>query len=565
MPSCASTTPIDLVDEGFLARRSTHILLLASLVLLAVIPRAAMSQLRPVLCTDAVFFLERAAAFERGNFAAGLSRLGLNPYPFVLAVLHGPWLDWETAGRVWSLALASLAVIPLFALTRRLFGATAATVACLLYAVHPELIEWSPEIIRDPTFWFLLLAGLYLSHVAAGSTQRQFVLYALAGTCIALAGLTRFEGWFLIVPLAWWTLAYRRAELPWRACAARLALALAMTPLCLVAINLTLLAAHDRWEWGRFDPLVLALRWSSGAADTNVATSLPARLASEEPTTSASNPQNRELSTVTVEDSAKRPGLKAMCWGMAHTLVRGAHPLYLLAIAAGLWRARRGAFMRDQAPLWLLAAINLGAVWVYFWGHHEINTRYMLLIVLVGLPYAGLGLLSIAEQVSRLVRHEPARRRATFATLATMLLAIGAIGCRDALASGYESRFLKADLGRWIRERVGPRRTLLCSENLERLVGYYARARHASISPDASLATALDRVETVDPDVIVLWLKLPNEQALLAHYARSDAAGFEVFHGADLPRSCSDAAVLVRVPPPTRAGVSLSDRARALY
>ena len=47
--------------------------------------------------------------------------------------------------------MSSLTVLPLFGWTRRQFDDRLATIACLLYAVHPKLIEWSPELVRDPS------------------------------------------------------------------------------------------------------------------------------------------------------------------------------------------------------------------------------------------------------------------------------------------------------------------------------------------------------------------------------------------------------------------------------
>lgn len=560
--SCATATPPanDVVcRKGWTARLG----LLSVLVLLTLLPRVAMSHLRPVLCTDAVFFLERAAAFERGQFDAGLARIGLNPYPLLLALLHTPHVDWESAGRLWSLALAALAAIPLFALTGRLFGTAPAVIASLLYAVQPELIEWSPEIIRDPTFWFLLLATLYVSYEAACAQRHQLALYALAGTLIALAGMTRFEGWFLVVPLAWWAVAYGRLASAWRACGVRLGVALSMTPVWLVLINATLLTGHERWEWGRFDPLILALRWTGDVVE--------APPLQEIGVPAVATASSRDA--VAVEDAAKRPSIKAMCWGMTHTLVQSAHPLYLLAISAGLWSARRRNFLCDQAPLWTLAAINLVAVWIYFWNHHEINARYMLLLVLVGLPYAGLGVQQSSQLLARVVRDKFRQRRLAFAAMATMLAVFAVIGCSDALNSGYQSRFLKADLGRWIRVRFGAQRTVLCSENLERLVGYYARARHASISPDASPSEALARIDELEPDLLVLWLPQASEQLLLEHFLQNDGAEFEIYGREALPPNCRDVAVLARRPLTARPktdetgpqGVSLSDPARPLY
>ncbi len=76
-------------------------------------------------------------------------------------MLHRAGLPWETAAKWYGVVLASLAVLPLFGWVRRQFDDVVAVVACLLYAVHPKLIEWSPEAVREPSFWFFFLLALY--------------------------------------------------------------------------------------------------------------------------------------------------------------------------------------------------------------------------------------------------------------------------------------------------------------------------------------------------------------------------------------------------------------------
>ena len=70
-------------------------------------------------------------------------------------------MDWELAAAVWGVTISSLVVLPLWGWARRQFDDRVALVACLLYAVHPKMIEWSPEAMRDPTFWFLFMLAIY--------------------------------------------------------------------------------------------------------------------------------------------------------------------------------------------------------------------------------------------------------------------------------------------------------------------------------------------------------------------------------------------------------------------
>lgn len=90
-------------------------------------------------------------------------RMKLNIFPVVLLMLHRLGFDWQTAGEVWNVAMSTAAVLPLVGWIRRQFDQRVAYAAGFLYATHARLIERSPEVIRDPTFWFLFLLTIYCS------------------------------------------------------------------------------------------------------------------------------------------------------------------------------------------------------------------------------------------------------------------------------------------------------------------------------------------------------------------------------------------------------------------
>ena len=88
--------------------------------------------------------------------------------------------------------MASLAVLPLFGWLRRQFDDQVATVACILYAVHPKLLVFSPLMIRDPTFWFLLAMTLYLGWRAV--VEVKWWLFFLTSVTFVLAVCTPHRG-----------------------------------------------------------------------------------------------------------------------------------------------------------------------------------------------------------------------------------------------------------------------------------------------------------------------------------------------------------------------------------
>ena len=113
-------------------------------------------------CPDATLYIRMAAALDRGDLGGGLEKICFNPFPAILVLLHRAGLEWETAGVWWGVVISSCTALPLWGWIRRQFDRRVALAARFLYAVHPGLIRWSPEVLRDPTFWFLFSLSLYL-------------------------------------------------------------------------------------------------------------------------------------------------------------------------------------------------------------------------------------------------------------------------------------------------------------------------------------------------------------------------------------------------------------------
>ena len=88
---------------------------------------------------------------------------------------------------------------------------------------------------------------------------------------IVLALHTRIEAWFLLAPLGVWM------GMSWwqsRAARPRLVLGtllcLAITPLFIFTVNVTLLAHHYQWELGRLSPFLLVEKWIHAAGHERI-------------------------------------------------------------------------------------------------------------------------------------------------------------------------------------------------------------------------------------------------------------------------------------------------------
>ncbi len=165
------------------------------LIIACFVPRAIMAWRLDTVCIDGLLYFRLADSIEQGKTLHGLDDgLQFGTFPLALSTLHRLGFEWETAAKYYGVLISTLTILPLFGWVRRQFDDRVAFVAALCYAAHPKLIEWSPEAVRDPLYWFAFVLGLYC--LWRGTTEVDWRFMLGGGMAIALASLTRFEGWF---------------------------------------------------------------------------------------------------------------------------------------------------------------------------------------------------------------------------------------------------------------------------------------------------------------------------------------------------------------------------------
>ncbi len=183
----------------------TRVAVLMAVVLL---PRLLVFGVNENLYGDAVVRAElggRWAAHPHpiGSYDQGVFQFG-PLHVLLLGVLT--WLggSLENIGRWLSLVAGTLTVIPLFTLTRRLFGQTAAIVACLGLAACGMHVQCSTTAASEALALLLIVATAALFARAVGEGHRPSLLGA--ALCLNLGCATRYDAW-LWVPLLSATLA----------------------------------------------------------------------------------------------------------------------------------------------------------------------------------------------------------------------------------------------------------------------------------------------------------------------------------------------------------------------
>jgi hypothetical protein len=494
--------------------------LLGALVLLCLLPRMLMACKLDVICNDGTLYIQMAEAWEHGNLPVAQG-MPLNVYPFVLLGLHWLGLPWELAGKVWGVTAATLVVLPMFGFVRRQFNEQLAAWACVIYAIHPKLIEKSPELIRDQTFWLLFMLSLYLLWRAVTEVKlRWFALFTLVTLA---AALTRFEAVFLAVPFLWWA-GVRFVAL--KSGRARLAvgclLVVGLVPAISAVAEVAWLADHPGFRLFNTDPLERAERWLESWIESSTESELP------------------------VSGPRERLGTREMFHAWINVIERGIHPIFILLMAVGYLHSPRMWNRRDHAALGAVGMLVALGIWVHLWYSQQVSTRHVLLIVLVSSRVAAWGLMATMIGARRLAEwyqaKAPVRRLAPVA----IAVALGTMGWADALSSTETSARDRADVGRWIRNQYGASRLIVCSDNLSSLVGFYAETHCYSVPAQTRGPALIQTLEQFHPDVVVLSRpRLPREsyELLLAEHQR---LGLAVIDTSRTPARDKEFVLLVR-------------------
>ena len=471
------------------------------LFLVCLIPRLVMvSRVGPV-CNDGYYYTSVASAFEDGEFARGFAYLNLNIYPLILLGFHRLGLEWLLAAKLWGAVISSLAVLPMFGWIRRMFDDRIAKIAGFLYAIHPEFIELSVEPIREPTFWFLLAMSFYLGYRATTESRLRF--FVLGGLTMALAVHTRSEGWLLLGPLLLWTVvnAWRR-----RPQVGKLAfgtgLWLAMTPLLIVAVNITVLPGQSEWQWGRLTHFQVGWQWVQSSFEptpmptqptpltTATVSILPPSIPMPTPQTAGdATPPESAPAIPAVRPELPRSKSEPLSLGRRvqkffHAWIRMFEPVNFTLAVIGLFVTMTRFWRPD---FWVLIAFSLtvlAAVGVLFGAIGVISSRYFLPTYLALVPFAAIGLWSAIAWWSRQVLRLSGSRRLR-RTVVPCAIAIGiSLGWLDAFTTWHETREAEAALAAYLKTAIPKLRSVTVDLQAVR-VGYHVLNDVPHITPEA--------------------------------------------------------------------------------
>lgn len=526
----------ELRPKRFVLARQPLVLL--GLFLLCFLPRAVIAVKCPVVGTDATLYIKLAKVIDQGDLPGGLSAMQLNTFPVILATLHRVGFDWESGGRWWGVVISSLAVLPLFGWIRRQFDDRVALAACFLYAVHPRFIEWSPRIMRDPTFWFLLALSLYFLWRAI--CEVRLTMFAAAGIASTLAVMTRKEGLFLLIPLALWSIWRWLAlqESRWRLVLGVLVYFF-IPPMVFLLVNVTVLQSHSSWEFCSLPEFSLIQKWdeslglSSGKSPDVNAAQLP-----------------KGASRVGA-DQVPRMHIGKMSYKYACLMESGLTAVFGLLLVGGLWTWRKTWARRDNQPLFYFSIVIMVGIWLSYWQGGQTSTRYPLTIALMAMPFAGLALLGVSKWLYGLAHRFNRNVRWQKAAIFAPAILVAVASFTEAIAASsrrYNTLEAYASIGRWLQSESNIKPVVLGHQSATNIIKYHTGFQIKVINMLDGPGYIAEAARNRMINVVLLTktkLRLYDETKLLEELEKM---GYERVAPADLPPGTNIVMVFLRKP-----------------
>ena len=153
---------------------------------------------------DAVRYANSAYQLMRGNFTEAFSHEKMLLYTFLLGLVHTLINDWGLAGQILSVIFLTLTLIPLFFLTKRLFGARVALWAVAAFNLVPAINELASKVVKDAPFLFFMTTALWIG--CKNLAETRFSSHLIIVCCAALSALFRFEGVVFLILYFFWLL-----------------------------------------------------------------------------------------------------------------------------------------------------------------------------------------------------------------------------------------------------------------------------------------------------------------------------------------------------------------------
>jgi 4-amino-4-deoxy-L-arabinose transferase-like glycosyltransferase len=376
-------------------------------------------------------------------------------YPIFIAAASRVTGDLGTAGTAISVLCGVLLVLPVYLLSRAMWGERIGLLAGAVVAILPDLALVSGDVWTEPLFLLCFFSSIAATWFAG--ERPSIVTSALAGLFGGLAVNSRPEGLYTLAAILGWgaiVLWVHRGEKERRA--ARIA-----GPLLASAIWIALIAPYSVWIHSRFG------FWSPTA--NQFAVKMLGRPNVERSYTEGYR-FDESAQTESGRDQTLLGRVGGQLWYVLKIYLRTSGYVFLPLLIAGFFfvRGRGAVFVTLIAvgyaiPTWIGLAVGL-----------PFDDRFALASFVALAPVIACGLAGVRD---RLPESWPRER---IAIAAAVLLVIGC--AVRPVTSRDQRRLTLRDAGEWIKQKYGAGQRIL---TMDRRVEHYADAWSERVPPNA--------------------------------------------------------------------------------
>ncbi|OPY75967.1 MAG: hypothetical protein A4E64_01733 [Syntrophorhabdus sp. PtaU1.Bin058] len=414
-----------------------------------------------IITPDGILYIRTARLIESGESKKLMEFTFIHLYPYLVLLAHKIFPDWETAGQMVSVLMGSLAVIPLFLLTKRMFGLRIASITALFYIINPRLADYSADVLREPTFWFFSITALWLAR--EGISRNNPIWIILSNISTILAAFARIEGVAIFIVILFWIIWHFAKEKPnpGRLCLHLFAYIFAF-PVLFSPFIFIFKGVFAKWDFG----FTLVKIWLLVTSKSGKALAL-----------SPESVQTVSPELVTFLELAKNHRYVIFLSDIILRLVRSLNVVFFFLAVVGIFRRRNTPYSKNDIPVAIWFGVFFITAFLYISKVYYFSTRHGTLLVFPMLIWAGIGFFELKEQIRSWLGKVYPSAFFTRHTAAILIAAILIAILPKTLSPGdYEKRELK-EAGIYLKTK-GYSGTIFAGEPVLYRIAFYADSEY---------------------------------------------------------------------------------------
>jgi len=173
--------------------KEISLLWIAVVILIGIVFRCIAWANSMIVDPDSTLYIHQAKAlyFHQWNLLTNCGLSYIANYPILIAACYHIIPNWEICARTISFFFGTAVLIPLYLTLRCFLDRNISTLTTLIFAVLPLLVDRSVDVLRDSTYWFFFVSGLYF--FVARIKQENGLFLILSSLSFLMAAWARIE------------------------------------------------------------------------------------------------------------------------------------------------------------------------------------------------------------------------------------------------------------------------------------------------------------------------------------------------------------------------------------